>query len=106
MSDHKDRKLANNKDTQIQIITAILVFLIVVIVFAIMFVSHGCSAAVQQQQQQVLNIDHAEQSYRDYAKCVKKSMGRQVHKLHGEHSDIDPPYNTRPLERFTVECEK
>ena len=103
MSDHKDRKLANNKDTQIQIITAILVFLIVVIVFAIMFVSHGCSAAVQQQG---LNIDHAEQSYRDYAKCVKKSMGRQVHKLHGDHWDIDPPYNTRPLERFTVECEK
>ena len=104
MSDHKDRKLANNKDTQIQIITAILVFLIVVIVFAIMFVSHGCSAVAQQQQ--VLNIDHAEQSYRDYAKCVKKSMGRQVHKLHGDHWDIDPPYNTRPLERFTVECEK
>ena len=102
MSDHKDRKLANNKDTQIQIITAILVFLIVVIIFAIMFVSHGCSAAVQQQG---LNIDHAEQSYRDYAKCVKKSMGRQVHKLHGDHWDIDPPYNTRPLERFTVECE-
>ena len=71
MSDHKDRKLANNKDTQIQIITAILVFLIVVIVFAIMFVSHGCSAAAQQQG---LNIDHAEQSYRDYAKCVKKSI--------------------------------
>ena len=104
MSDHKDRKLANNKDTQIQIITAILVFLIVVIVFAIMFVSHGCSAVAQQQQG--LNIDHAEQSYRDYAKCVKKSMGRQVHKLHGDHWDIDPPYNTRPLERFTVECEK
>ena len=104
MSDHKDRKLANNKDTQIQIITAILVFLIVVIVFAIMFVSHGCSAAAVQEQ--VLNIDHAEQSYRDYAKCVKKSMGRQVYKLHGDHWDIDPPYNTRPLERFTVECEK
>ena len=104
MSDHKDRKLANNKDTQIQIITAILVFLIVVIVFAIMFVSHGCSAVAQQQQG--LNIDHAEQSYRDYAKCVKKSMGRQVHKLHGDHWDIDPPYNTRPLERFTEECEK
>ena len=103
MSDHKDRKLANNKDTQIQIITAILVFLIVVIVLAIMFVSHGCSAVAQQQG---LNIDHAEQSYRDYAKCVKKSMGRQVHKLHGDHWDIDPPYNTRPLERFTVECEK
>ncbi len=55
----------------------------------------GCSATE--------NISIEEQ-YRNQSKCIKYSIGKQVYKKHGDHWDIDPPYNVRPLERFSIKC--
>ena len=45
-----------------------------------------------------------EEQYRNQSKCIKYSIGKQVYRKHGDHWDIDPPYNVRPLERFSIKC--
>ena len=45
-----------------------------------------------------------EEQYRYQSRCIKYSIGKQVHKKHDDHWDIDPPYNVRPLERFSIKC--
>ena len=34
-----------------------------------------------------------EEQYRNQSRCIKFSVGKQVYKKHGDHWDIDPPYN-------------
>ena len=45
-----------------------------------------------------------EEQYRNQSKCIKYSIGKQVYRKHGDHWDINPPYNVRPLERFSIKC--
>ena len=45
-----------------------------------------------------------EEQYRNQSKCIKYSIGKQVYKDHGDHWDLDPPYNVRPLERYSIKC--
>ena len=45
-----------------------------------------------------------EEQYRYQSKCVKYSIGKQVYRKHGDHWDLEPPYNVRPLERFSIKC--
>ena len=45
-----------------------------------------------------------EEQYRNQSRCIKFSVGKQVYKKHGDHWDIDPPYNISPLERYSIKC--
>ena len=45
-----------------------------------------------------------EEQYRNQSRCIKFSVGKQVYKKHGDHWDIDPQYNIRPLERYSIKC--
>ncbi len=55
----------------------------------------GCSAT---------EIPSIEKEYRNQSKCIKYTLGKQTYRKHGDHWDIDPPYNVRPLERFSIKC--